>query len=207
MSDENKVITDHEEVQREIEGDEAVDEGDVDVEDIRSTEKPVDDALNLEFSCQIGSYTLRALRDVVVETAVRQIVDGALNEDSLRRKIRDQVTSRINVEISAIVSRLVEEEFDKPFKAGQDEWLNAREYISLCGKKVMQERVDASGNLSDYGEPRLELEVSRALESKFKKEILAAVSEVQSAAYDEVKKAKEAAVSEMKARIATAVKG
>jgi len=176
--------------------------------DMSATQGP-EAGKDIEFHVQMRGHTMRAMEDLIVEAAARQILRRH-NDSTLAKAIEAKCIELLNAKATAALERVTAEIIDQPMTPsfGDKKPVTMREFIGLYGREYLTELVDREGKpTSAYGSAgkRMEVIASRALSHHFKVEIdkatSAAIREIQAA----VKANHDALIAAEKKRIHDAI--
>ncbi|MFC3227377.1 hypothetical protein ACFOGJ_09060 [Marinibaculum pumilum] len=175
-------------------------------EHMEATEQPTRE--KVEFFVQMKSWTLSDMEELIVEAAARQIV-GRRSDTDLAKRIEarciDLVSQKIDDTLAPVTTEILEQPITAP---SSKEPVSMREFVGLCGREFLSQRVNREGNpttdgWASDGRPRIERIVERLLLDRFKQEVEKATNEAirevraaLKAKQDEILKAETARVRE-----------
>lgn len=175
--------------------------------DIVATTDP--ERRGMEFHVSLRDYTLSDMENLIVEAAAHIIV-GRSSSTKLAMDIEAKVIEKTTALADKALSSVAAEIIDQPMlpSFGSKEPVTMREFIGLCGREYLSQRVDRDGKPSTSGYStfsRMELIVGKLLDTRFKNEIEratnAAISEIQKSVENKC----DALIAKEKARIREAL--
>jgi len=175
--------------------------------DIVATHEP--EQKGMEFHVSLRDYTLHDMEDLIVEAAARMIV-GRSSSNKLAKDIEAKVIEKTTALADKALSAVAADIIDQPMlpSFGSKEPVTMREFIGLCGRKYLSQRVDRDGkpSTSGYGTfSRMELIVGKHLDARFKNEIERATNAGLSEIQKSIKAECDTLIAKEKARIRDAI--
>lgn len=182
-------------------------EGEIE-ENLSATEESQSDE-KIEFFVQMRGYTQRDMEALVVEAAARVIV-GRSGDSKLAKEIEarciELTAERADKKLATITAEIMDQPMVPSF--GAKEPVTMREFLGLYGREYLSASVNKSDGKpgGGYGSmPRMEYLVTRALDSKFERELAVmttgAIREIQA----EIRARHEAALTAEKERVREAL--
>ncbi len=140
-----------------------------------------------EFHVSMRDYTQRDMEGLIIEAAAQLIV-GRHNDSAMAKAIEAKCIELINKRTTEALAGVTAEIIEQPIipTFGDKNPVTMREFIGLCGREFLMQRVDSNGSpsTSGYGAaPRIEHLVQKLLGNRFK---------------DEIEKATNAAIAEVR---------
>lgn len=161
-------------------------------ENLAATREP--EGKNIEFHISMQGHTMRAMEDLIVEAAARQML-GAYRDRDLAKQIQDRAVQLISGKIDKALEPISAEIINQPminttFAPTKGDPVTLKEFIGLCGRDFLTQYVDRDGNPTTYdrwnnAERRVEKIVRKLIDSTFKKQVeeqtISLITEVRNA--------------------------
>jgi hypothetical protein len=164
----------------------------------------------IEFFVQMRSWTARDMEELVVEAAARLLV-GKFGDNVLGKDIQERCKVLLTEKADAVLSGVTSEIIDQPLTPsfGDKKPVTMREFLGLYGREYLEQRVgkyDGKVGSSSYDTmPRMAYLVSQHLNTKFEKEMSAAVSKAVTEIQMSVQAKLNATLESEKARVREAL--
>jgi len=184
--------------------------------DMTATTAP---AGGVEFYIQMRDHTMRDMEDLIVEAAARDIV-GNYGKDVMAKKVEERcialVTQMADKHLAGVTAEIIDQPVTPKFpfsSKGDEKPVTMRELIGLTGRAYLEARVNHAGEPSTDSwstKPRIQHLAEKHMQQAFKNEIEkatnAAVAEVKnaiSAQYKAVLNAEKARFLEALSKVAS----